>query len=499
MEYSVIDRPIISVMTEDGTENIVSLRELFEKAHKYRDLYAVSPLEWFSVLRFLVAFAMDMLHPKNHIERRKLFKAGMFSLGKFDEYVKMCETNGSCFDLFDKNRPFMQSAYREEYDAKSEQPIASIVFHLQSGHSHMFYDHRLENEHKLTIPQAFRALLTSYAFSLYTGAGGGNTGGYSNAVNGRTPLYISAIGKNLFETIVINMLSIDETGRGSNYYGVGDVPWRKYRVIEPGARVADITLLEGLLFMPRRLLLLPKDDGTVDHVIRQRGLDFVGRQTSSWRDPNTSRKAKKDGSIKLFLASEGIDIWRNVDAFIPETNNENISLPLVITNYQQLYDDDNGIPVNLTLRALGLLANNSKVTGWCDNTLVLPSGLITSPEKGEIFCNDLNFVKQVYEQIKKSNKICARLIGSKLYDRKFLLEAEKILYSPKNLDEILHGESVNVHKESFAKQMEVILDKMLSQLRKNCSDYSKNMCALIVYEDEIRKSYAKKKKSWLKK
>ena len=132
----------------------------------------------------------------------------------------------------------------------------------------MFLDHRLAKTHAVSFSKSFHALITSYLFCVSGTAG-------PSSVNNTPPLYVVMIGNNLFETIIINMLSESEIRPLP--YGIGLVPWRKGRMVLPKEKVADLSFLEGLTWMPRRITLKPEDDFSVCHVYCQAGLDFANR------------------------------------------------------------------------------------------------------------------------------------------------------------------------------------------------------------------------------
>lgn len=78
MAYSVLTEPVIPVLWPDGTSTAVGIREAFLRAHEIRDIQGETPLERYALLRLLIAFAMDMLHPRTSYDRRDLLDEGQF-------------------------------------------------------------------------------------------------------------------------------------------------------------------------------------------------------------------------------------------------------------------------------------------------------------------------------------------------------------------------------------------------------------------------------------
>ena len=106
MVYSVLSEPVIPVLWLDGRIDAIGIRETFLRAHEIRDIQGDTPLERYALLRLLIAFAMDMLHPKNSFDRRDLLDLERFNPTDFDKYIALCEKDGPRFDLFDAEHPF---------------------------------------------------------------------------------------------------------------------------------------------------------------------------------------------------------------------------------------------------------------------------------------------------------------------------------------------------------------------------------------------------------
>ena len=157
------------------------------EAHHIKDISGSNPLERYAILRLLIAFAMDMLHPETSYDRMDLLQTGHFDADSLDKYIRECEKDGPRFDLFDPDHPFLQSKYDEAMDSKAKKPIATILHALPSGNNHIFIDHRLADSHSISIPDAFHALCAAYVFCVSGTAG-------PSSVNNTPPLYTVMIG-----------------------------------------------------------------------------------------------------------------------------------------------------------------------------------------------------------------------------------------------------------------------------------------------------------------
>ena len=126
MKYDVLTEPWITVVTLDGKTEETGIRGFFEKAHLYRDVVFDSPLEVYAVQRMLIAFLMDAYSPERARDRKKLLQKGRFDMDVIDRYIADCRAEGVTFDLFDKERPFMQAPYDAELDEGKSKPAANL-------------------------------------------------------------------------------------------------------------------------------------------------------------------------------------------------------------------------------------------------------------------------------------------------------------------------------------------------------------------------------------
>ena len=388
MSYSVLYEPVISVRMPDDSFKSIGMRESILSAHLIEDIVGSNPLERYAVLRLLIAFAMDMMHPKTGYDRKELLQAGRFDPNIVDAYIADCEKDGPRFDLFDPEYPFIQSKYDEKLDEKAEKPVAVILHALPSGNNHVFIDHRSADSHSIAVPDAFRALCASYVFCAAGLAG-------PSGVNNTPPLYTVMRGASLFETIVINMIS--EAEAKPLPYGTGEVPWRKNRVVIPKEQVAAVSLLEGMTWMPRRITLIREQDGgTIRRVYCQAGLDFKGNDL--WNDPHVPRFRKKDNTFGTVKPELGRELWRDAGTLLYDHDSKKIRQPMTLRCLMNVYDEED-LPVWIVLRTAGLITNQAAYTGWCEGELSLPSVFLYDQDKADVFRDDILLIEQLQSQI----------------------------------------------------------------------------------------------------
>ena len=89
----------------------LSLLETLERAHLLSEIQDPSPMVEYSVYRFLIVFLMDMLRPEDEEVLEELLDEGQFDRDTIQRYVRQCEQEGVSFDLFNSERPFLQTQY----------------------------------------------------------------------------------------------------------------------------------------------------------------------------------------------------------------------------------------------------------------------------------------------------------------------------------------------------------------------------------------------------
>ena len=382
MKYNILTEKWIPM--SDGQK--YALLECLEHAHELERISCSSPLETYALHRFLCAFVMDALQLPNKAARMALLKQGRFEMSIFESYIKMCEEEGVSFDLFDAKRPFMQAEYNPQFD-KDTKNVSCMLLNVPSGTNHIFFEHKHEDEHRLTIDDAFRSMLALFAFCPAGGAG------YSKSVNGEPCLYAVVLGDSLFDTLLNNIISIKEAGNLP--YGLPC--WRDMTTRIPKEEIASIELLQGLTWQPRRVNLISTPDGLVEKIFFT-----TGRKTPSsplWRDPHVPYQ-KKDGAYFPILPKKGRSLWRDLGGMTLSKEDRFGRQPQVIAALQS----NSSI---YKIAVTGLITNgNAKLIDVMYEEAVLPYKVLNVMEYGEEFRHALQFVEDIYtiilnESVKK--------------------------------------------------------------------------------------------------
>ena len=489
MSYSVLTEPVIHVLMPDGSEKSLGIKDVFLQAHRIKDIGGSNPLERYGVLRLLIAFAMDMLHPETSYDRMDLFQAGRFDADTLEGYIRECEKEGPRFDLFDPDHPFFQSRYEEELDKKAEKPVAVLVHALPSGNNHVFIDHRMAYSHSLDYGEAFRALCASYFFCVSGTAG-------PSGVNNTPPLVAIAVGKDLFATIILNMISVAEAAPLP--YGVGEVPWRKERRIIPRENVAAVSLLEGLTWMPRRITLVPDQErNSVSRVYCQAGLDFRGNDL--WNDPHVPRFRKKDNTFGTVKPEIGREVWRDIGTLLYDHDSLTVCQPLALRCLSNMYDEGD-IPDWIPLRTAGLITNQAAYTGWAEDELSLPSCLLCNQEKADVFRDDILMAERIQTQIYSCVQRCLDRPRSESPATDHEVASQCQQFFLKECHDLLLGDAVmeiassmreKEHVDHYALAVKNIIRQMLDQILYKAGNDKEAMMKQIKAEKQIWINYQK--------
>ena len=304
--FNVLDEPWIPVAAPDGTKELLGIRETLRRAPELREISVVSPLEEFSVYRFLSVFLMDALRPKRTSAIKNLLKQGSFDMELIGDYISLCESEGVSFDLFDEKRPFLQNIPAEREEAK---PITNIDYFLPSGNNHLHFNHERVETHFVTAAQATRLLLALQQFCT-SGLQG------PSGVNASPPYFGVVKANTLFETLVFMLVptqSIDIP------FDEPPVIWRSSEAVVPKKEVAATSWLRGMLFPARVVrLVLPDENMRITQVYLGAGENY--KHKDNWTDPFVSYRLLK--ARAPLRPQKEKPVWRNFNDVINIKGNQ---------------------------------------------------------------------------------------------------------------------------------------------------------------------------------
>lgn len=385
---SVLYDPLFQAAHEDGHTKWHGLIDLLTNAHDISDLEANSCTGKAALYRLCIAFLSEVYQPQSPEDRADILEAGRFDRQRMLDYVKACEDGGACFLLDDDKNPFMQSAYDESLDAKAEKPVAKLMFDTPSGNNHIHLEHRHEDAHQADTALAFEAMLETYLFCPAGLSGASN-------VNNTPPVFALLHGGNLFETLVLNMVSVDEIGNIP--YGFGEAAWVRGEKVTPGEKTAQMSLMKALTWQPRRVTLRWDEDGQIRRVYLQNGLNFQGN--GLWRDPHVIYRRTKDGTLASVKPELGRELWRDAGILLRGGNQVESTVPLM--NVADVWLD---CPGRLDVEMIGLVTNNEAVLGRVHERLRLPTPLFLDEAKAREFQRALEINEEMCREVDKAVK-----------------------------------------------------------------------------------------------
>ena len=295
--FNVLEQGWIPVIRSDGSRQLLGIRETLSSAHELREISDPSPLKEYSLYRFLGLFLMDAIRPEKRSSIRALLRAGRFDPEQIERYIALCRSEGVSFDLFDAERPFLQSRFDEKTDG-AVKPVSILDCTLPSGNNHTHFNH--ESPKSLAPEQAVRLLLTTYWFCT------AQAQGYPSGVYGAPPLFGVIKGINLFETLSALLIPIDSIGLA---FDDPPVFWRRTAPVVAKAEIGKTSWLQGMLFPTRRIHLVPDETGTVVGVHLCQGENYINKE--AWVDPYVTYRSN-DTTVFPLRPHADSPIWRNI-------------------------------------------------------------------------------------------------------------------------------------------------------------------------------------------
>lgn len=356
VSFDVLTQPWIPVMVPDGTARDVGLLEALEQAHSFCGVRNASPLVEYSIYRFLIVLLMDMLRPEDEEELDELLDKGRLEQEQILHYVDRCRREGVSFDLFDPQKPFLQTSYQKEWD-RDPKPVTTLDYSVPSGNNHIHFDHR--RERSVYAPgMALRMMLTAQIFCT------AGAQGYPSNVNGAPPWFALIQGKNLFETLVFGMIGTERIGMEL------DSPpalWRGTDEVVSRQSAASTSWLRGMFFPARRIRLIPDGpDGAVSTVYFSQGMNY--EVTDSWTDPHVTYRYNAKGRFN-WKPSEQEMIWRNLTDLIDIKGKR---APQIVAQYNRLERAEQ--PMSLVL--YGVQTNQANYIKAQRHDLQLPKQML---------------------------------------------------------------------------------------------------------------------------
>lgn len=405
--FNVLTEPWIPVMELNGTIRETGIIQLLAQAPGLKEIYEPSPLMKYGIHRLLTAFLTDALRPERDADLSELASLGCFPMERILEYVAESEKDGPCFDLFDRERPFLQCPYSESLDSSKMTSVAKLLHHLPSGNNAVHFEHSFQDEQAFSAAICTRALTAVNVFCT-SGLQG------PSGMNGAPPWYLIIVGETLFDTLLYNLWL---PGEGMPFNRPA-VAWRNHSEVIPNHEIEHTSYLYGLTWPARRVCLVPgtgegrctytgiQSDRIVKDIYFQAGLKFVGHH--QWRDPFVAYLITREGRVSL-KPRENREAWRDLGALLFNHSgvlgDEVIQTepPAIIEQYHRMIR--NGLWERQTIfriELFGLVTDKAAYEEWLHDRFAIDPRVAADMQKSAWLGGALGQAEQINKSLRRA-------------------------------------------------------------------------------------------------
>lgn len=359
----------------------VSIVDAVAHAHDIRELSDESPLVTAALHRLLIALLHRVYGPATTSEWVDLWERRQFDIAPFDVYLAQWP---NAFDLFDAERPFYQVA---GLPAEAAVSVAKLGHAFSAGNNPVLFDHTWDARAPVILPaQAARLLVAQQGFAV---------GGLISRLPGELPsaeaghllkgAVFLATGRNLFETLILNMVRVDGADSAPfDFDPAEDAPaWERPLPTAQPRRPGGY--LDLLTWQARRVRLIPDEDGVIRRVVIMGGHSFPAGYDP--RDQETmlayrSRQQAK-GQIAWFPLGFQVEraLWRDSTAILatPKSAADD-TRPRTLRYLASLRQAGIIDRETAGLSAFGLSSDRAKLFLWRRDDLPLPLAYVDQPD-----------------------------------------------------------------------------------------------------------------------
>ena len=358
--YDVTKEKCIRVEDLDGDIQTFTLPEVINNADKIKRLRHVSPtpMDEFALFKLIQAFVVDIFKPDGIDGVLDLWEKGGFESAKVADYFDVCLKEGVCFDLFDKQRPFMQ-AFLEDFNGKYKtEPVSVLEPTWLSGNNSTFYgappqDGVVQDSYMMSPTEFLGSVVRNTIYPLFSGSGysPGCLGG-----SGSAPVCMMLHGRSFYETLLLNMpevFSSDYTNsipywkRNNHFFDLG---------IEAGTYL-------NYLFLPTAFIAAENvDENGCVKTVKKTGVPYekdkkpqsVTAGLIMW-DSCVLLRTDKTGKYFPVQSSRDRQPWMQLCSFDRGLLNCNGSFSAHLIEAladEELLDDDQTIPVSIYMLSI---------------------------------------------------------------------------------------------------------------------------------------------------
>jgi CRISPR type I-E-associated protein CasA/Cse1 len=384
--YDLLVKPWIPVAWRNDAaeprEPKVGITEALQRSHDIRSISHTSPFIEFGLYRLLITIVLDantVAGERPTIGKiRSLLSKRRFDAKVLGDYFKRHDEG---FDLWNSRRPFLQRKIEKTDGQQHElKPIVTLFSAIPSGTNVTHWCHCIEDEVALTEDIAAQILTTVSPFNFK------NKPGEARTLAGDPPLYGLVLGKDLFETIVLNLPR--PSGRVTIQQEQNNGPvWRTQLDLHMLPKIPTVT--QGFTW-PVRVIALESDGEVVTKSVNRatykKPTEKAKKKNENlydakygWRDPNAGVETTGDNIVHI-KTRPNVPIWRDaVPLFLVAGEGEVLradkrrSRPEVISNALRVLDTPWFNVAVYGMRKKGGGGGDVKVEEWFRSILTFPT------------------------------------------------------------------------------------------------------------------------------
>lgn len=400
--FNLLDEPWIRVIDNACKESEVSLKELFGNAHRFKDLCGELPTQDFAVMRLLLAILHTVFSRYSASGKpspikdqggkakgaalgrwKKLWEAGKFPVEVIADYL---ETQRESFYLFHPERPFYQV---ERAKIGTEYTASKLNGNLSesSNKLRLFPNASGKAKEALTYSEAARWLIYVNAYD-DTSA---KPSGEAKKLDTKLPApgagwlgklgLISAVGSNLFETLMLNLIMLRDNGE---IYNSEKPIWEREKL--PDGERKEISLPDNLselyTLQSRRLYLKRTEQSVTGYYLL--GGDFFDKE-NAFIEPMTfwkSADSKRSDVFNPRRHDASRQFWRDFSALV--TNGEKGRRPGIVSWLNKLEREDmiGARPLSMKIASVQYGDKDFFVTNVFSDSLQMHAALISDLNPG---------------------------------------------------------------------------------------------------------------------
>lgn len=374
--YSLLDEPWLPVRLADGSDTRLGLIDTFTRSREIVALADTAPPSLVAQYRLLLAIVHRALVSAGirwkDVDRAHWYANGL-PLEPIEAYLSHWRER---FWLFDDEHPFMQVPVLATAEATRDKrkPWTQIALASANGNNPLLFDHACDLTPVAIDPATAVATLLGYL--QFTPAG------LVKSLRGTDyagPLVNTAaaipIGATLAQTLCLALHSAPASSTPP------DLPaWERHppSVAElSGAPVLATGPNDRYTRLSRAVLFVDDDDGRIRWLHFAAGL-ALGEDPNA-PDPMASFRAGKESLIRVTF-NEGRAVWRDLPALVPSRGAQG-QAAAVIQQAIDLHKEVTFESVYQPLLVAGVASNQLKLLRWRIEQIVLPSALLTDPDR----------------------------------------------------------------------------------------------------------------------